>query len=129
VYTLSDIVVFDSIPFPNKVHHDGVWGGGGGGGGGEGIEMWLHPILTLALGANECLNFCPSCFNSPTALKGSWYQLNSRLGGPHMWIGHLETTNMSSAPIGICTLDRQAFRLVAIPTALLWLPKYTVELL
>jgi len=36
---------------------------------------------------------------------------------------------MSSAPIGICTLDRHADSLVAIPTTLLRLPQYTVELL
>jgi len=51
------------------------------------------------------------------------------LVGPRSGLGILETINMSNAHIGICTLDCQANSMVAIPTALLRLPQYTVELL
>jgi len=49
--------------------------------------------------------------------------------GPTSGLDILETINISSAHTGICTLDCRANSLVAIPTALLRLPRYTVELL
>jgi len=48
---------------------------------------------------------------------------------PRSGLDILETINTSSAPTGICTLNCRANSLVAMPTALLRLPRYKVELL